>query len=111
MIGMSAQTGRAISGSEHLAQSMIDVILTPLGTRTMRRSYGSLVPDLIDHPMNGANILRIYAATAHALMQWEPRVRVTGVALTIAMDGAATLDLDCLANGSELKVSVPVRSA
>lgn len=111
MIGMDANTGRAIDGMDHLRQSIADILQTPIGTRTMRRDYGSMLPDLIDYPLIGANILRVYAATAHALMLWEPRVRVTGVQLQIAIDGSATLYLDCTADGKDMQVSIPVRKA
>ena len=33
MIGMDASTGRAISGIDHLVQSMTDILTTPIGTR------------------------------------------------------------------------------
>lgn len=110
MIGMDAATGRTISGVDHLRQSMADILNTPLGTRVMRRNYGSLLPDLIDQPLTGPNILRLYAATAFALMNWEPRVRVTGLHLDITIDGKANLIIDCIANGSDLQVTVPVKS-
>lgn len=44
MTGMSATTGRALTEREHLAQSIADILTTPLNTRIMRRDYGSLLP-------------------------------------------------------------------
>ena len=51
MIGLAATTGRTITGAAHLAQSIADVLTTPIGSRVMRREYGSLLPDLIDDPL------------------------------------------------------------
>jgi|SRR5580765_933471 len=110
MIGMNAASGRAISGVDHLRQSMADILNTPIGSRVMRRTYGSMIPDLIDQPLTGPNILRIYAATAFALMNWEPRVRISGMSLDITIDGQAHLIIDCIANGSDLQIKVPLKS-
>ena len=76
---MNRTTGAAISGLEHLRQSVGDILSTPIGSRVMRREYGSLVPELIDHPDNPTTRVRLYSATAGALMRWEPRFRVSGV--------------------------------
>jgi len=56
MIGTNASTGRALEGTEHLVQSLADILGTPLGTRAMRRDYGSLLPELIDQPTNPATV-------------------------------------------------------
>jgi uncharacterized protein len=111
MIGMNASTGRAISGVDHLYQSIADILTTPIGSRVMRRDYGSQVPEMIDHPLHGANVVRLYAATAYALMLWESRIRLTSVQLEISMDGAAVLSLDGMASGQYLRLSVPVKGA
>ena len=74
MTGMNASTGKSLSGPEHLAQSIQDILTTPLGSRIQRRDYGSLLPYLIDHPMNAATQLKLYAASAHAIAKFEPRV-------------------------------------
>lgn len=111
MIGMSAQTGRAISGVDHLYQSVADILTTPLGTRVMRRDYGSLIPELIDQPLNGATVVRLYAATADALARHEPRIRLTSVQLQIDAGGAAVLDLGGVAGGENIQLSVPVKGA
>lgn len=76
MIGMDRQTGSALTGDEHLAQSIADIITTPLGTRVMRRDYGSLLFELIDRPLNGATQLLCVMAIAMAIARWEPRIEV-----------------------------------
>jgi len=94
MTGMSRTTGLSIDDLEHLRQSIADILTTPLGARVMRREYGSLLPDLIDQPLNGVTITRLYAATAAALMRWEPRVRLSRVQLSLGSEpGSAVLDV------------------
>jgi len=93
IVGMGRSTGRQASGIEHLRQSIADILTTPIGSRLMRRDYGSLLPELIDHPANGANKVRIYAATAGALMKWEPRLRLSRVQIN-AGERAGQLIID-----------------
>lgn len=76
MRGTSATTGKPISDVDHLRQSVADILTTPVGSRVMRRDYGSDLPALIDQPDNAATQVRVYAAAATALMRWEPRLRL-----------------------------------
>jgi phage baseplate assembly protein W len=107
MIGMDAMTGRAINGLDHIRQSLASILTTPIGSRVMRRDYGSEVPDLIDQPLNGATQLRLYAATAHAVMLWEPRISLTGVQLERGLQpGAATLILQGIAEQKNVQIAI-----
>ena len=81
MIGTDARTGRRLAGPEHLAQSIADIVMTPLGTRLMRHDYGSLLPELIDQPFNATTRLRMCGAIVAALQRWEPRIRTTHISL------------------------------
>ena len=81
MRGMNRTTGKPIEGNEHLAQSLGDLLSTPIGSRVMRRDYGSLLFELIDRPINGAIRMLMHAATAIALRRWEPRLQLTRVSL------------------------------
>ena len=91
---MNRTTGLAVTGMDHLKQSVADILTTPLGSRLARRTYGSLLPDLVDQPDNPLTRLRMYAATASALMRWEPRLRVTRVQLASGpAAGQVTLEL------------------
>ncbi len=82
MIGMNATTGQAISGAARRAQSIGDILTTPIGTRTMRRDYGSMLFELIDRPLNVATAMLLRAATAIAIRRWEPAFRITRVTLS-----------------------------
>lgn len=89
MIGMSATTGKPLAGDAHLVQSIADILTTPIGTRVMRRDYGSALFELLDAPLNALTRLRLFAASADALRRWEPRIRLTRVAL-IDGEGSGT---------------------
>lgn len=92
---MNRITGAAITELDHIKQSIGDILGTRIGTRIARREYGSQVPDLIDQPFHGATTLRLYAATAMALMRWEPRLRITRVQLQRGNEAStAVLDLE-----------------
>ena len=73
---MNRTTGQRLDAVAHLRQSIGDILSTPIGSRVMRREYGSLVPALIDKPDNLATQTRFFAAAASALMRWEPRLKV-----------------------------------
>ena len=84
---MDRNTGRTLGGADHLRQSVADILTTPIGSRVMRRSYGSLVPALLDQPHNAATAGRIAAAAVSALMRWEPRILVRRIQLQRADAG------------------------
>jgi len=81
MSGTNATTGQSLGGLEHLKQSIRDILTTPLGSRVMRRQYGSGLFDLLDAPINRRILAAIYAATAGALRIWEPRFSLKKVSV------------------------------
>lgn len=81
MKGTNAHTGAPLDGTAHLKQSIADILITPIGSRVMRRTYGSLLMQLIDQPFTPAVAVRLYASIAEALMRWEPRIRLRTVRL------------------------------
>lgn len=92
---MNRTTGSAISNLDHLLQSIADILTTPLGSRVMRRDYGSQLSELIDQPFNGQTKLRAYAAITMALARWEPRLSLTRVQLTQgSVASQAVLDIE-----------------
>jgi hypothetical protein len=93
-LGMNAATGRTISATNHIIQSVRDILITPVGSRVMRRDYGSELFYLIDQPQHQATRLRLMAATVQALINWEPRITITRVdVLGGGMNGALTVEL------------------
>ncbi|MGR3435272.1 MAG: GPW/gp25 family protein [Shimia sp.] len=93
MSGLDRNKGRAIAGNAHLAQSITDILTTPIGSRVMRRDYGSELPNLIDHPINGETVVDVMIATAEALDLWEPRITVERVEVADAGPGRLELRL------------------
>lgn len=93
MNGTSATTGKSLTGLQHLRQSISDILRTPIGSRVMRRDYGSRLFSLIDAPMNRTTLMELYASTADALERWEPRFRLESVQAVAAEPGRIELDL------------------
>lgn len=92
---MNRETGAAIDELDHIAQSMTDILTTRIGTRVRRREYGSLLPELVDHPFNDVTRLRVYSGAVMALMRWEPRVSLSRVQfLGATLQGQSVLDLE-----------------
>lgn len=81
MSGASRFTGDELDGWRHLQQSLGDLLTTPIGTRVMRRDYGSRVPDLIDRPQGIDTVLEVTMALGEALEKWEPRFRLRIVSI------------------------------
>lgn len=77
--GLNITAGHSVSGLDHLRQSVRDILMTPIGSRVMRRGYGSNLLDLIDQNHTPLTLAQIYAASVDALIKWEPRIRVTRV--------------------------------
>lgn len=95
MSGMDRHTGKRIEGEAHIAQSIGDILTTAIATRTMRRPYGSRLFELIDAPLNAITRQLIAAASAGAIARWEPRVKLSRVAVgTGGADGALSLDIE-----------------
>lgn len=88
-LGMNRTDGTSLDGDAHLAQSIGDILSTPIGTRVMRRDYGSLLFELVDRPLNPATILLCVMATALAVARWEPRIAVRQVQIAGDFAGGA----------------------
>ncbi|WP_433942205.1 GPW/gp25 family protein [Brevundimonas diminuta] len=91
MTGLSSSNGRAIASDsdEYVRRSVADVLTTPIGSRVMRRDYGSYLPLLVDQPMNAITRLKLYGATALALIRFHRRSRLKAVQLTTDGPSAA----------------------
>ncbi|XPV77934.1 MAG: GPW/gp25 family protein [Desulfovibrio sp.] len=88
---MDANTGKHLTDLAHLRQSIRDILTTPIGSRVMRREYGSRLPELVDAPLNAETTLEIYAATAEALDTWEKRFKLESVHVDAAEEGSFSL--------------------
>jgi hypothetical protein len=102
-MGMSRTTGKRLSEYDHIRQSIVDILTTPIGQRVMRRSYGSRLFYLVDAPLNDSTRLAIIAETGQALAQWEPRIAVSSVGVAQAL-GTIAVSIRCtiLATGESV---------
>jgi len=93
MNGTSATDGKPLSGIQHLRQSVRDILTTPVGSRVMRRDYGSKLFSLVDAPLNRRTVVAIIAATAEAIMRWEPRLKVQRVTASSSAPGELEVNI------------------
>jgi phage baseplate assembly protein W len=92
--GVNATTGQPLSGWQHVTQSIKTILNTAIGSRVMRRDFGSDLPRLIGRRMTPQNILLVYAAAASAIHAWEPRYRMTaGRVLNADVTGRLELEI------------------
>lgn len=107
---MSRQTGAMLEELDHIKQSIQDILLTPIGSRVMRREYGSLLFELIDQPFNDTTSLQIIAAAANAIMTWEPRIDISQLVFEKVGNGKFELMIDAVIklNGQQNSISVPL---
>ena len=96
---MNINTGKTISEIAHIKQSIANILTTPIGSRIMRRDYGSRLFEKIDNPINGELVAEIYSDVIEALFTWEPRFEVEQVIVQSIEKGKITIDLE----GSFLK--------
>jgi len=80
---MNKITGKRIEGDAHIAQSIVDILTTPLGSRVMLRDYGSRLFELVDAPVSRRFPGLLVAATATPLRKWEPRINLTKVEFSL----------------------------
>ncbi|MEG6291916.1 GPW/gp25 family protein [Enterobacter bugandensis] len=105
--GMSQGNGRTITDTDHLRQSVRDILQTPQGSRIARREYGSLLSELIDQPQNPALRLQVMSAVYVALSRWEPRLTLDSITINSSFDGSMVVELTGLRdNGAPVSLSV-----
>lgn len=106
-IGMSRNDGQAIADTDHLRQSVRDILLTPQGSRIARREYGSLLSALIDQPQNPALRLQIMSAVYVALNRWKPRLTLDSITINGNFDGSMVVELTGHSNnGAPVSLSI-----
>ena len=109
---MDRASGKPLADLLHLRQSITDILSTPIGSRIMRREYGSRLFKRIDAPITGELIAEIYADVVEALFNYEPRFEATNVTVVSMDNGHLVLDItgkylvtgeDVTLNGIEIK--------
>lgn len=101
---MDKQTGSTITNeNQHIRQSIADILLTPIGSRVMRREYGSQLFELLDRPINNALLLQIAGASVMALKKWEKRVEITRFKVHYNHGEQSTITADIVAVNKNTK--------
>ncbi|MDY3572310.1 GPW/gp25 family protein [Enterobacter hormaechei] len=93
MQGMDRNTGKPLSGTDHIRQSVQDILSTPVGSRVMLPGYGSNLIHLVDHPTDRTTTIRVVMAAAGALARWEPRIVVNSIDVLQAGGGVIRLSI------------------
>lgn len=91
--GMNPDRTGTLTDADHVWQSVSDILRTPIGSRLMRRNYGSLVQDLIDNPQNNVTRMQLMSAVVIALATWEPRIALSTVDVVFSAGGAVTANM------------------
>lgn len=107
MIGMDRHTGAALSGVEHLRQSIADILTTPVGSRRMRPGYGCQLRRFVDMPVTAGWKSAVQAEVARSLQRWEPRLKLEQVQVVAVVGGRIDFKLsgDYLGERQLLEVS------
>ena len=108
---MSRQNGVSISELESIQQSIQDIVTTPLGSRVMRRDYGSIIPDLIDQPMSDVLKVKIFSAIYTPVTRREERISIESMKVSDVYSGGLQLDLEAVhtITGQSLNLNIPLQ--
>lgn len=98
-------SGTVVNELEDIRNSIADILRTPVGTRVMRRGYGSHIFDLVDGPGSHAWSLAVLSAAAEAITRWEPRVRVLSGNVAVHADGSAEIRTVLDVRASNLRIA------
>jgi hypothetical protein len=103
-VGLDDQAGVSITGVPYLMQALRILIGTPIGSRVMRRTFGTLVPMLVDAPMTPDLVADLTASVAQAIVMWLPLITLLQVQVVTASAGKWTMNLVIEENGQPLKL-------
>jgi len=87
------QTGGVpmVSDARKLAQNVRVILATPTGARPMARGFGTLLRGLVQEPSDRSLDALLERQVREALVQIEPRIIVTNIAMT---GSGASLTMD-----------------
>ena len=93
-----------------LQQSIQDIITTPIGSRVMRRTYGSLIFELIDQPINDVLVLKCYSAIYTAITTWEKRISISQITVSSVEGSGLVFDLEGTykVSGQQMNLRIPL---
>lgn len=108
-VSIEPLTGTEVDELASIRASIATILATPVGTRVMRRDFGSHIFDLTDSPGSATGALALIAASADAIARWEPRVTLKSAHVSIGYDGATTIAVTCAVDGTDLTITADAR--
>lgn len=108
---MSRESGcNLLSEVESIQQSIQDILTTPIGSRVMRREYGSLLVELLDQPICDALILKCYSAIYTAISMWENRININQINIFSIQENGIFIDIETVSmtSGLPLNLKIPL---
>ena len=93
MTGINRETGQMLNDAEHLSERIKDLLTTPVGTRSHRRTYGCDIYKYMDAPINQQVIADIIAEVADAINTWEPEFELERVNVVTMKPGQMELEV------------------
>ncbi len=104
-------TGRSLQTEQQsIQQSLQDIITTPIGSRVMRREYGSLIFELLDQPINDVLVLKCYSAIYTAISSWEDRISISQIYMSSVEGNGLVFDIEGFSQitGQQMNLRIPL---
>ncbi|MGB1253351.1 MAG: GPW/gp25 family protein, partial [Candidatus Promineifilaceae bacterium] len=77
-----------------LNQAIMIILMTPIGQRVMRPTFGCQIHDLMFEPINSQTLTLAKRYTEEALAMWEPRIDVKEVVVNYKIDMPSAISLE-----------------
>lgn len=94
-VGLNRETGKILTGIDHIAQSIEVILTTSVGSRVMREWFGVPPNAILGENMVQTIILRWWHVVSAALLIFEPRF-VPRRLLVIRVERSGTLEMNIL---------------
>lgn len=109
---ISKETGAALETEiESIQQSIQEILSTPIGSRIMRRQFGSNIPNLIDQPMTNVLMLQLYSAIYTPLLMWEDRISIEHIQVSQISAGYTEINLQAvhMSTDQSINLNIPLQ--
>lgn len=105
---LSSSRWKLSQGEDKIKSSILNILMTPVGTRFMQPDYGSMLIYLVFNPINTQYFTEISFYTKEALSRWEPRVNVLKVEVqnTEIDSNISTINIYYVIKGTNLSTSI-----